>query len=53
MLLWFLNPGQKVCEKFNIKGEHRMIARTFVNMHWYGHFAVWLAIVYARQFPVS
>jgi hypothetical protein len=36
MLLWFLNPGQKVCEKFNIKGEHRMIARTFVNMHWYG-----------------
>jgi len=28
-----------------------MIARTFVNLHWYGHFAVWLAVLYAQQFP--
>jgi len=51
MMAWLFNPGQKICERFNIKGEHRMIARVFVNLHWYGHFAVWLAVVYARQFP--
>lgn len=51
ILVWLFNPGDKLCDVFNIRDEHRFIARTFVNIHWYGHFAVWLAIIYARQFP--
>ncbi len=51
MLYWLVNPGDKICDYFGIYGEHRFIARIFVNIHWYGHFAVWLAILYAEQFP--
>jgi hypothetical protein len=51
MLTWLFNPGDKVCDLFKINGEHRFIARLFVNIHWYGHFAVWFAYLYSEQFP--
>jgi hypothetical protein len=51
MLMWLVNPGDKACDVFNIKGEHRFIARLFINIHWYGHFAVWFALLYAEHFP--
>ena len=51
MFMWLWYPGQMVCAYFGITGEHRMIARAFINTHWYGHFAVWLAVIYAKQFP--
>ncbi len=37
MFMWLWNPGQMVCAYFGITGEHRMIARTLINTHWYGH----------------
>lgn len=52
MITWLFNPGDKICDHFNIRGEHRFIARLFINMHWYGHFAVWFAFEYANWFPV-
>lgn len=51
MIMWLVNPGDKICDIFKIKDEHRFIARLFVNMHWYGHFAVWFALTYAETFP--
>ena len=51
MLMWLMNPGDKICDAVNIRDEHRFIARLFVNMHWYGHFAVWFALIYAEKFP--
>ena len=51
MWMWLFNPGEKVCDFFTIKDDHRFIARTFINMHWYGHFAVWFAYLYATRFP--
>ena len=52
MIFWLFNPGEKICDLFGIQGtEHRFVTRLFVNMHWYGHFAVWFALIYAEQFP--
>lgn len=51
MLMWLFNPGDKVCDHFNIRDDLRIVTRLFINMHWYGHHAVWAAIWYARQFP--
>ncbi len=51
MLMWLVNLGNKVCDYFHISGQHRFITRLFVNMHWYGHFAVWFALLYAEAFP--
>jgi len=51
MVMWLFNPGDKVCDHFNIRDDHRIVTRLFINMHWYGHHAVWAAIWYARQFP--
>lgn len=48
---WLYNPGDPICDYFGLKGEHRFIARSFINMHWYGHFLVWFALIYARAFP--
>ena len=52
MATWLLNPGDKLCDVFHITGEHRFIARLFINMQWYGHFAVWFAFLYAEAYPL-
>ena len=51
ILRWVFNPGDCICDWFKLKDEHRFIARSFINMHWYGHFLVWVALIYARSNP--
>ena len=51
ILRWMFNPGDCICDWFKLKDEHRFIARSFINMHWYGHFLVWVALIYARSNP--
>lgn len=47
--MWFINPGQKICDHFHVEGEHAMVLRIMANIHWYGHHAVWLAYLFADQ----
>ncbi len=42
------NPGNVVCDYLNIHNDHRFIFRVFVNLTYYGHLVVGLALLYSR-----
>ena len=44
----FYNPGNVVCNYLNIHNDHRFILRLFVNLTYFGHIAVGLALLYSR-----
>ena len=44
----FYNPGNVVCNYLDIHNDHRFILRVFVNLTYYGHLAVGLALLYTR-----
>ena len=44
----FYNPGNVVCNYLDIHNDHRFILRVFVNLIYYGHLAVGLALLYTR-----
>ena len=45
----FYNPGNVVCNYLDIHNDHRFILRVFVNLTYYGHLAVGLALLYTRH----
>ena len=44
----FYNPGNVVCNYLDIHNDHRFILGVFVNLTYYGHLAVGLALLYTR-----
>jgi len=42
------NPGNVVCDYLNIHNDHRFILRVFVNLTYYGHLVVGLALLYSK-----
>ena len=44
----FYYPGNVVCNYLDKHNDHRFILRVFVNLTYYGHLAVGLALLYTR-----
>ena len=42
------NPGNVICDYLNIHNDHRFILRVFVNLTYYGHLVVGLALLYIK-----